>query len=118
MIVLLPMPPSTNNLFINIPKRGRVPSSQYKAWKNAAGLTLNIQRPEKFTGAVDVRVGIPKRTRGDIDNRVKALLDLLVAHGVIEDDKHVQNLTVGRDELLELGRVEVGVCASQTRRAA
>ena len=103
----LPMPPSTNNLFVNIPKRGRVPSARYKAWKTAAGLTLNVQRPPAVSGSVDVSILVPQKTRGDIDNRIKAILDLLVTHRVIEDDSKIAALIVRRHPNVAPDTVEV-----------
>jgi crossover junction endodeoxyribonuclease RusA len=113
----LPMPPSTNNLFVNVPKRGRVPSGRYRQWKTAAGLMLNVQRPHRVIGSVRVLIYVPEKTRGDIDNRVKAVLDLLVAHGVIEDDKHVHSLTIARDIHTEPNTLEVFVLRASEKAA-
>lgn len=84
----LPFPPSVNNLFVNAGKRGRVKSSRYIMWLNDAGWELKSQRPAKMRGRVSVTIclcPIDKRLR-DADNGAKALLDLLVKHGVIEGD--------------------------------
>lgn len=82
----LPVPPSVNNLFVNI-KGGRYTSPHYRAWKALAGLELNIQRPRRFGGQVEIVITIaePKRSR-DLDNAQKAILDLLVAHQIIPTD--------------------------------
>jgi len=84
----LPFPPSTNNLFVNVPKRGRVRSSRYDQWLKEAGWELQSQRPRKMGGKVAVTIclcPVDKRRR-DADNGAKSVLDLLVKHGVIEGD--------------------------------
>jgi len=83
----LPWPPSTNNLFVNVGNK-RVPSRDYTAWRKEAGWTLQAQRPPKFKGAVTIGIELcPAHSRRyDLDNRSKALLDLLVTHNVIADD--------------------------------
>ena len=84
----LPMPPSTNNLFVNRSKGGRFPSQKYADWIQEAGWELKRQRPAKVAGKVAVlfEFGKPDKRKRDLDNRLKAPLDLLVEHGVIEAD--------------------------------
>lgn len=93
----LPFPPSTNNLFVNAGKRGRVRSSRYDLWLKEAGWELQAQRPPKIKGRVAVTIAlcpIDKRRR-DADNGCKAILDLLVKHQVIEadDSRIVRSIT-------------------------
>lgn len=89
----LPIPPSVNNLFFNAKKGGRIPSSKYTAWKAEAGWHLNFQRAKMMVGEVLVYISIrrPNKT-SDLDNRTKALLDILVTQGVIRDDRAVVHL--------------------------
>ena len=90
-------PPSANGLFANVPGRGRVKSEKYRGWLNAVGWDLKLAKPERVAGPVNVTLLFerPKgRRRADLDNRAKAALDLLVTHGVIEDDHLVQRLTL------------------------
>jgi crossover junction endodeoxyribonuclease RusA len=91
MIVLeLPAPPSVNTMFRNT-ARGRVKTQHYVDWQSSAGWKLRLQKPASIKGDVIVVLGVEREARmraADIDNRVKAMLDLLVTHGVIEDDKH------------------------------
>jgi Holliday junction resolvase RusA-like endonuclease len=89
MIVLhLPFPPSTNNLFINGSK-GRFRSQKYADWIAEAGWELQRQRPPKVLGPVDLvfhfQDGRDNRKR-DVTNLIKAPEDLLVKHGIIEAD--------------------------------
>jgi crossover junction endodeoxyribonuclease RusA len=100
MIVLhLPFPPSTNNLFINT-SRGRIRSSKYDEWATEAGWELARQRPSKTLGPVSIHFefqsGRDNRKR-DITNLLKAPEDLLVKFGVIEADDNtiVQAISAG-----------------------
>jgi hypothetical protein len=99
MITLkLPLPPSANNLFVNLPRgRGRAKSYAYKQWIDVAGWDLKIQRPKPVEGPYEAHIILPKM-RGDADGRIKPLLDLLVTHKITSDDKHCRKLTVERDD--------------------
>lgn len=112
MIALtLPMPPSVNGMYRNAtqkaavraahtstpPKRpGRFKTGEYTAWQKEAGQLLNMQRPGHIGGAVEVTIRLPRKPRKpgsraklDVDNRIKPVLDLLVLHGVMDDDANV-----------------------------
>jgi crossover junction endodeoxyribonuclease RusA len=83
----LPKPPSVNNLHLNVRGRGRVKSPKYRAWIEHAGLALLMARPAKLQGPVSIDCEFEDKGSGDIDNFSKAVLDLLVRHQVIEDDR-------------------------------
>lgn len=91
VIRLSALPPSVNSMYANIQGRGRVKSAHYKAWANVAGWDLKNQRASirRFTTPVYVTIAVaePKR-RCDLDNRIKATLDLLVEHQIIPDDSN------------------------------
>jgi Holliday junction resolvase RusA-like endonuclease len=95
VIRIFPTPPSLNNLYCNIPGRGRIKSGGYTAWLLGAGLVVNAQKVKPFDGPVDVTVRLPAGVRGDADNRVKPVLDLLKKCGVIKNDsrKFVRSAT-------------------------
>lgn len=100
MLVRLPVPPSTNNLFVNKAMgKGRFISPAYKAWRTAAGWALNLARLQPF-GLADVQVTlhVPEDRRRDIDNYGKAVLDLIVAHNLIADDNQVCKMTTERHD--------------------
>lgn len=86
--IVLSWPPSTNGLFQNVARKGRVRTSEYVAWVKSAGWELQAQRPPKFTGPVEIDIELcsPTGRAFDPDNRLKAPLDLLKTHGVIIDD--------------------------------
>jgi Holliday junction resolvase RusA-like endonuclease len=93
--ITIPAPPSTNALFFNVKGRGRAKSVAYKAWIDEAGWKLKAQSPAAVPGRVVVVIGIERdNSLSDIDNRSKALLDLLVAHKIIKDDRYVTALAM------------------------
>jgi Holliday junction resolvase RusA-like endonuclease len=103
------VPPSTNNLFLNNGRRGgRIKSPGYRTWIETAGWELRIAHPVKILGPVAVRIafGLVSR-RPDVDNCLKALLDLLVAHEVIEDDAQVVEVTARFDRCVPAGRAHI-----------
>jgi crossover junction endodeoxyribonuclease RusA len=75
-------------------------SKRYMNWERTAGWELAIQRPARITGPVTVVIsaGRPDRRRRDIDNLAKSLLDLLVAHRVMDDDSLVRSVTSRWDD--------------------
>lgn len=90
-LVLNCLPISVNAAYRNVPKIGRVKTTKYKNWQKDVGAQLSIQGLEKVCGEVEVSIFCrrPDKRKRDIDNLVKAVLDLLVAHNLIEDDRNV-----------------------------
>jgi crossover junction endodeoxyribonuclease RusA len=84
----LPLPPSVNALYRNVPGRGRAKTQAYRTWENAAGWEVRAQAPQPIAGPVVMRLTFqwPDRRRRDVSNYVKATEDLLVEHKLIEDD--------------------------------
>ena len=91
----LPWPPSTNNLFRNAGKR-RIKTDHYTRWITEAGWTLATQHPPRLSGryVLGLTLHPPTRAARDLDNFVKAVSDLLVAHEVIEGDHLAQRITL------------------------
>jgi hypothetical protein len=81
------VPPSTNGLYANIPKRGRVKTERYRTWLQAAGWDMKRYHNHHWDEPVYLTIVIGKlRSNADVSNRVKAVEDLLVAHQVIPGD--------------------------------
>lgn len=87
--VRVPMPPSLNSAYHNIPGRGRVLSKTARAWKdrNVPYIALKLKR---FDGSVRISIVFHLGTsfRGDLSNRFKFAEDALKSAGIITDDNH------------------------------
>jgi Holliday junction resolvase RusA-like endonuclease len=83
----LPEPPSVNRF-----KNFHRTDGAYPAWKTAAGWEIKLQAGKIVTILGPVQVDMTFARGGDIDNRVKPLLDLLQYMRVIENDKQVERL--------------------------
>ena len=89
----LPLPVSTNNLYANVPGKGRVKTKAYRAWINEAGWSLKTQRPGSLSGRVKTAYVLPESCGLDADN-IKALGDLLESMGVVENDRLIRDLHI------------------------
>ncbi|WP_106735942.1 hypothetical protein [Methylobacterium sp. 285MFTsu5.1] len=86
--VLLPVPPSVNRIYRHTKERGPVKSDAYKLWIDGAGWRLQAQRPGRVPGAYVLLLAVPRSSRMDLDNSVKAVSDLLQRHGVVDNDRN------------------------------
>jgi Holliday junction resolvase RusA-like endonuclease len=115
IVVTLPFPPSTNNLFINT-TRGRIRSSKYDQWATEAGWELMRQRPAKAIGPVSLifefQSGRDKRKR-DITNLLKAPEDLLVKYGIIEADDNTIVQSISANWNAEVTGVRIAITPMQ-----
>lgn len=106
-MIALPLPPSTNNMFINARGgKGRFLSPVYKAWRKSAAKALTLQSWDMPAPPYGVTIRVNVNHQSDIDNRVKACLDLLVEHKVLTGDQWVNALHVYRDRTIEGCTVE------------
>lgn len=108
-MISLPLPPSVNELYRHAAfkgGRGRTVTPKYAAWRERAGECLNLSAWDmpKPPYGVTIRVNVDHRS--DVDNRAKAVLDLLVKHGVLTGDQWVNALHVYRDRTIEGCTVE------------
>ena len=108
-VIELPTPPSVNNLFINVGRR-RTLSPEYRAWREEAGWKLQAQRPAPIHGRVCIDIALADKGRIDADNSLKAPIDLLVEHKIIQGDsrKYVRDARVYFDSSVTDGcRIEI-----------
>lgn len=111
--VEIPMPPSINMAWVNVPLKGRVRSPEYRRWHKLAYAELMLQQPGRVVGKFAALISIGRvNRRCDIDNRIKPILDLLKGD-VIEDDSLCERVSAGWSDTIESGRVVVEI-----RRAA
>lgn len=66
---------------------GMKKTKEYDAWIKEAGWLLRIGKCPNFHGRYAVRITLPDSCNLDIDNPIKATLDLLVTMGVTLGDK-------------------------------
>jgi len=100
--VLLPWPPTVNRIWRRSGNRMHR-SVTYEAWRQEAAEALRrVSPPKSIPGSVSVELRLygPSRRSYDIDNRAKAVLDLLEAEGVVEDDSQVDRLLLRRGKVL------------------
>ena len=100
----IPLPPSLNRLYRAVPGKGVIKSARYRTWIQAAGWALKEQKPGKVVGdyCLWLYCERPDKRRRDLANLEKAVSDLLVSHGIVEDDSlcaelHLYWAGTGRD---------------------
>lgn len=99
--LVIPLPPSLNNIFFNRPHGGRAKTTAYKNWLDATAWDIRSQRPPVIKGDAQVDLVIERPNAvSDLDNRIKACLDALQKAGVIENDKRVVDLRARWGEVI------------------
>lgn len=110
----IPMPPSVNNAFFNLPSGGRARTGKYNTWRNAAGWQIKAQAQRRVTGPVDITYTFEDGgTKADLGNLEKAATDLLVSLHLIDDDgpKVVRSIKLQWGQVDGL-QIEVRRCAA------
>ena len=102
-VIDLPYPPSVNKLWKSaaaLSKHRVYLAPSYVKWKtHAAALLMSVPRYSalRVVGPFSIDIDLcptSKYPRGDLDNRVKAVLDFLQHAAVIQNDKDCQRLLV------------------------
>ena len=105
------LPPSTNSLFFNRPGKGRSKTFPYREWLTGEGWNLTSQKIKPILGPVALHITLPDLPgrAPDIDNALKALIDLLVQQRIIQaDDKRVlRAVSVQWDNSISTVRIRV-----------
>ena len=96
MIILsVPFPPTTNNLFMNVGKR-RIPTKAYRAWRELAAVQIDHQMISQtpITGPYHMVIELdrPDKRGRDVSNYAKAIEDSLVICKAIRDDSDALSL--------------------------
>jgi Holliday junction resolvase RusA-like endonuclease len=78
--------PSVNKCFANSVK-GRRKTRAYTSWARGELKALIAQRAKPIGVPANISITLPIKTRGDCDNRIKPVVDLLVRAGVLQDDR-------------------------------
>lgn len=109
----LPVSTSTNRMKA-LGKAGQFfRSRDYRAWRNAAGMQIIQDRafwvkkslPPDHPYTATIRISTDDQA--DVDNRIKALLDLLVEMQVTPDDRYLHHVSCGRSDDVPQGRILV-----------
>jgi len=109
----LPLPISANRIWRTTKTGKTYLNPKYRDWRKAALASLWTQKPAGgfpfFSGAFDAQIAVALKMRGDIDNRVKPLLDFLATAGIIENDKHAHGASITRSADIAKGMCRVFV---------
>ncbi len=114
------LPPSVNHIYRSARSKttGQVTvyrSAEYNTWANSVGHSVNRQMAgqARWDDRVYVTVAFRRRANADLDNRLKALGDLLQAHSVITNDKLIDGWNVYWSDALPKGvAVEISITAA------
>ena len=118
IVIDLPYPPSVNKIWKSSSalSQNRVYlAPSYVKWKEHADALLMSQRGwamHRISGPFSIEIDLcptGKYPRGDLDNRIKAVLDFLQRVTVIKNDKDCQRLVV---QWVELARAPEGCRAT------
>ncbi len=119
----LPLSPSANSIWRTTTTGRTYLNPKYRDWRKAATTSLWTQKPAggfpHFDWAFEVQIVVALKMLGDIDNRVKPVLDFLASANIIANDKHAQKATIARSEAVAKGMCRVFVFeAPEPARAA
>lgn len=98
--LLLPVPPTANNLFPTNKAGRRFPSSKYKEWKQLAALAIAQQpKPKKVYGRLTAvyRFSFPDNRKRDLANFEKAITDFLNDQNFFDDDSQIDEMRLIRE---------------------
>ncbi len=111
----LPMVPSVNASFCNVPGKGRVKTAQYRAWQRGALAEIQAQaRGVTFRGTFRLSVTASDRDLvrdRDADNIAKAIADTLTKAGIIpaDDYRHMRAISIEWSPDLSAGTCRVAI---------
>jgi Holliday junction resolvase RusA-like endonuclease len=116
LTVDLPLPPSVNELTVNLKNGGRAKSAKYKAWIEES--RWHVMMAWRSAGkptwpdaplAVTLELGLEGRIR-DAGNCLKAVEDLLVKNLPVPDDRWNDDIRIIRNETIA-GRARVTIAS-------
>lgn len=93
----LPRSPSLNNLFVNKVGGGRALSKRYGRWRHEAEQLIMLQREPGLPpigGRYVLELTCERQKNTDLDGKIKAPSDVLVAMNVIADDSLCEEIRV------------------------
>jgi crossover junction endodeoxyribonuclease RusA len=107
--LVLPYPPANNRYYRSVPGRGVLLSAEARRYKEEAGMVALAAGVRPVDGPVALTITLYRPAkRGDVDGRLKGLLDAL--NGIAyQDDSQVVELHAYRLDDKDYPRVEVQV---------
>ena len=109
MTLVLPFPPTTNNLTAVVGRR-RILTKAAREYRANALAALAEQRPKRLGDArlkVTLTLNPPDRRKRDLANFEKAPIDALAFARVFDDDSQIDDLRLVRGEVRKPGQVIV-----------
>lgn len=101
------LPPSVNAMYIAHGKH-RFKSREYNEWIIKANRQLrSAPKMDCKHFSCDVRLPYSMKTKGDIDNRIKGILDIFVKNKIIEDDRFCLDMRIRYVENTQHNNIEV-----------
>ena len=120
----VPIPPSANDMYQMRTVQGgkrrftRILKKTYETWRKEAFWVVRSQLGDhlraKTPFTISIRVHLDRK--GDIDNRIKPLLDMLKYAGIIHDDRYCDYLSIERDLSLEKNTIWMEIKGEWYRR--
>lgn len=108
----LPLAPSVNHYWRAYAGRVILSKDGRRYRDNAvADIWQSIGKPRTMTGRLAVSIVVNPRNRRviDIDNRLKAALDVLTYAKVYQDDSQIDRLTIERGEIVKGGAMTISI---------
>jgi Holliday junction resolvase RusA-like endonuclease len=97
VVINFPRPTSANRMFSRqVTRRGhRDLTPEYKAWRDEAGWAVKMQIVglETITSRFNIVIEVP-RSRMDLDNHLKPILDLATNMKIISDDRNCVGISI------------------------
>ena len=87
--IVLPLPPSINRLWRTSKNGGMYRSGKYAEWRTAAIWQASVQVKSKAIAGkykATFQFVRPDKRRRDLDNLLKAAMDVIVSAKIVEDD--------------------------------
>lgn len=107
--LVLPWPPTINHYYGRRPIGGVYIKPRGKLYRQL--VWAKLRNVETVHGRLAVRLMAcpPDRRVRDLDNVLKASLDAITHAGVIEDDKHIDDLHITRESPMKGGKLVVEI---------
>lgn len=107
------IPPSANRLWKFVGGRKPYPSVEYDIWRSAAEWEIAARGMPNgwrlYNGPIRVTIRAGK-VRGDLDNRIKPILDAIQRSGCIANDSQAHHIDAMWSGEVAKGKVAIHVC--------